>query len=335
LKKQMIYSFNSEDEGYRELVGLLTEKALDFEVIRHDKIVIRVFGVVNDSLRRTLDETAQKPGRLTLRRGTDEPRDPTDKQAMVIAGPCAIESADQLDQIAAFLSSRGIRYLRGGAFKPRTQSESFQGLGRHGLSLLAEVTARYGMKGVTEVMDRSQLDDVARTADILQVGSRNMYNYALLTALGSVDKPVLLKRGIAATIDEWLFAAEYVRRGGNDKVILCERGIRTFEPRTRYTLDLLAIPLAQKLSGLPVIADVSHAAGERALVAPLMRAALAAGADGIMVEVHQCPEKALSDSRQSLSFEEFDAAVRQAREVGLRLPRRLNLKSDISADNDL
>jgi 3-deoxy-7-phosphoheptulonate synthase len=251
-------------------------------------------------------------GKETAKRDDFGERDPV----MMIAGPCSVESEDQLDRTAAFLSQRGVRYLRGGSFKPRTQSASFQGLGRIGLEIMSRVAARYGMMAVTELMDRSQLDDVVAHADIIQVGSRNMFNYSLLTALGAVDKPILLKRGMAATIDEWLHAADYIRRGGNARVILCERGIRTFEPRTRYTLDLLAIPIAQKLSGLPVIADVSHAAGERSLVAPLVMASLAAGADGIMVEVHPEPDTALSDAAQSLSFADFDAMHERARKLG-------------------
>jgi len=181
---------------------------------------------------------------------------------------------------------------------------------------MSKVAARYGMLVITELMDRSQLDDVTACADIIQIGSRNMYNYSLLTALGALDKPVLLKRGMSATIDEWLHAADYIRKGGNEKVILCERGIRTFETRTRYTLDLLAVPIARKLSGLPVIADVSHAAGDRALVPPLTLAALAVGADGIMIEIHPEPEKALSDSRQSLSFDEFESLLGDIRKMG-------------------
>jgi len=190
-------------------------------------------------------------------------------------------------------------------------------LGKIGLKLMADAAARYGMKVVTELMDKSQLDDVAQYADVIQVGSRNMFNYSLLTALGAVDKPILLKRGMAATIDEWVHSADYIRSGGNQRIVLCERGIRTFEPRTRYTLDVLAIPLARELSGLPVIADASHAAGSRNLVPYLVKAALAAGADGIMVEVHPDPDRALSDGAQSLGFDDFKSLFDEMITAGL------------------
>lgn len=318
-QKLMIYSFDKNDERRQEFISLLQGEALDFEMIERDKVVIRVFGRITDDLQIRLDRLTEPRGRLSLKRGEEKREDyskESPQMAMVIAGPCSVESEDQLDRTAAFLSERGVRYLRGGSFKPRTQSTSFQGLGRVGLEIMSRVASRYGMIAVTELMDRSQLDDVAAVADIIQVGSRNMFNYSLLTALGAVDKPVLLKRGMSATIDEWLHAADYIRKGGNERIILCERGIRTFEPRTRYTLDLLAIPIAQKLSGLPVIADVSHAAGDRSLVTPLVLASLAAGADGIMVEVHPEPNQALSDAAQSLSFADFDRMYGRARSLG-------------------
>jgi 3-deoxy-7-phosphoheptulonate synthase len=314
----MIYSFESDDNRYLEFVTVLTKESLDYEIIERDKVVIRIFGHVDDKLREHLDQVSGKAQKLILKK---EPETISEKTAvnrkLLIAGPCSIESKEQLDQVAGFLSGLDIRYLRGGAFKPRTQSSSFQGLGRMGLKIMATVAARHKMKVVTELMDKSQLDDVAKYADIIQVGSRNMFNYSLLTALGAVDKPILLKRGMAATIDEWVHAADYIRRGGNEKVILCERGIRTFEPRTRFTLDILAIPLAKKLSGLPVLADSSHAAGDRELVPTLIKAALAAGADGIMVEVHPDPDHALSDGAQSLSLENFKTVFDNITEMGL------------------
>lgn len=316
----MIYSFRSDNNNYKHFITVLTDHALDYEIIKRDNVVIRIFGRVDQSLKQALDDAAEKAGRLILlKKGEDKEHNlrlELPKTPFLIAGPCAVESEAQLDQIAAHVSTKGVRILRGGAFKPRTQSSSFQGLGRVGLTIMSKIAARYDMQVITELMDRSQLDDVAAAADIIQVGSRNMFNYSLLTALGAVDKPVLLKRGMSATIDEWLYAADYIRKGGNEKIILCERGIRTFETKTRFTLDILAIPIAQKLSGLPVVADVSHAAGDRSLVPPLALAALAVGADGVMIEVHPEPDKALSDSKQSLSFDEFDSLFRQIEEMG-------------------
>lgn len=316
----MIYSFEHSDVRYRDFLTVLDDLDLDYETIERDKIVVRVFGHINNSLKEKLDQVSGRIGKLTLKKSgeSDEAKaDVKTNRKVVIAGPCSIESESQIEEIARFLSGLGIGYLRGGAFKPRTQSSSFQGLGKTGLKLISSVAARYRMKVVTELMDRSQLDDVGQYADIIQVGSRNMFNYSLLTALGAVDKPILLKRGMAATIDEWVHAANYIRRGGNERVILCERGIRTFEPRTRFTLDVQAIPIARELSGLPVIADASHAAGDRAQVPPLIKAALAAGADGIMVEVHPHPDAALSDGRQSMTLDGFRHIFEEITQMGL------------------
>jgi 3-deoxy-7-phosphoheptulonate synthase len=316
----MIYSFEQDDRRFQDFVAVLAERSLDYEVIKRDKIVVRLFGVVDPDLRKRLDEVSGRKGKLVLKKSPESDHAATpasDNRRLVIAGPCSIETETQMEQTAAFLSSLGVRFLRGGAFKPRTRSSSFQGLGRVGLKIIAAAAARHGMKVVTELMDRSQMDEVLECADVIQVGSRNMFNYPLLTALGAVDKPVLLKRGIAATVDEWVDAADYIRKGGNERIILCERGIRTFEPRTRFTLDILAIPLARKLSGLPVIADTSHAAGDAALVPTLVKAALAAGADGVMVEVHPNPAEALSDGVQSLTFDAFRAIHEEVARMGL------------------
>lgn len=318
----MIYSFESTDASYIELLDELKKRSLDYELIKRDKIVIRIFGHVDNELQARLDSITDSR-KLVLKKSHEQESPFLDGKKMFIAGPCSVESEEQLDAIARFLSSKGISYLRGGAFKPRTQSSSFQGLGKVGLRILSETARRYNMKVVTELMDRSQLGDVVEHADIIQVGSRNMFNYTLLTALGSIDKPVLLKRGMAATIDEWVYAADYIRKGGNTDIILCERGIRTFEPRTRFTLDILAIPLAKKMSGLPVIADASHAAGNRELVPPLVKAALAAGADGIMVEVHPEPGEALSDGAQSMSFSEYGELLIELNETGWYQPTNL------------
>jgi 3-deoxy-7-phosphoheptulonate synthase len=223
----------------------------------------------------------------------------------VMAGPCAIEDRDQLMRTADGVAASGATILRGGAFKPRTSPYSFQGLGVEGLELLAEARERTGLPIVTEVMEPSQVDVVAAHADILQVGARNMQNYPLLMAVGRATKPVMLKRGLSATIEEWLMAAEYIVSSGNPEVILCERGIRTFETYTRNTLDIAAVPLLHRLTHLPVIVDPSHATGKRWLVRSMALAAVAAGADGIMVEVHPDPDLALSDGEQSLTLEQF------------------------------
>ncbi len=316
----MIYSFEPGDKRCEQFVAVLSDKSLDYEIIERDKVVIRIFGRVNGELREHLDQISGRAGKLILKKESENKpasANITERQKFIIAGPCSVESEEQIDRVAGFLSGLNLKYLRGGAFKPRTQSSSFQGLGKIGLKILASAASRYKMKVVTELMDKSQLDDVAQYADIIQVGSRNMFNYSLLTALGAVNKPVLLKRSMAATIDEWVHAADYIRRGGNERIILCERGIRTFEPRTRFTLDVLAIPLAKELSGLPVVADSSHAAGNRKLVPPLIKAALASGADGIMVEVHPDPDNALSDGAQSMSLDEFKTIFDEITQMGL------------------
>ncbi|MBI4168664.1 MAG: 3-deoxy-7-phosphoheptulonate synthase [Acidobacteria bacterium] len=235
------------------------------------------------------------------------------REVVVMAGPCAVESEKQLDIIAASVSRYGARILRGGAFKPRTSPYSFQGLGEEGLKYLRKVADRHRLLVVTEVMDTAQIPLVAGYADILQVGARNMQNFNLLKELGRVRKPVLLKRGMSATIQEWLLSAEYVMAGGNHDVMLCERGIRTFENYTRNTMDISAIPIIKKISHLPILADPSHGTGLRDKVIPMARAAVAAGADGIMVEVHHEPESALSDGPQSIYPEQFAELMTQLR----------------------
>ncbi len=224
---------------------------------------------------------------------------------VIIAGPCSVESEEQILSAAQAVKEAGATALRGGAYKPRTSPKSFQGLGEEGLRLLALARQQTGLPVVTEVMDTAEIDVVAQYADVLQIGSRNMQNFALLKQVGRVGKPVMLKRGLSATIAEWLGAAEYITASGNDQVILCERGIRTYETYTRNTLDLSAAVAVRQLSGFPVIVDPSHAAGRRDLITPLSKAALAAGADGLMIEVHPEPEAALSDKEQQLSFPAF------------------------------
>jgi len=237
------------------------------------------------------------------------------KELTLIAGPCSVESRDQILEIAHFLKEVGVKFMRGGAFKPRTSPYAFQGLKHEGLDYLREAAERYSLYVVTEVKDTEMLPTIAERADILQIGARNMHNFSLLEKVGEYQKPVLLKRGFAATVEETLMAAEYIVSRGNYNVILCERGIRTFETSTRNTLDLNAVPVIKKLSHLPIIVDPSHGTGAWDLVTPMALAAVVAGADGLMVEVHQNPELALSDGFQSLKPERFRALVQKLREV--------------------
>jgi 3-deoxy-7-phosphoheptulonate synthase len=233
----------------------------------------------------------------------------------VMAGPCSVESRDQIERSADIVARAGAKIIRGGAFKPRTSPYSFQGLGEEGLKLLREAANRNGLLVVSEVMDLTQIGLVSAYADILQVGARNMQNFNLLRELGNQRKPVLLKRGIAATIEELLLSAEYILAGGNYDVILCERGIRTFENYTRNTMDISAIPVVKKLSHLPIVADPSHGTGRRDKVAPMARAAVAAGADGLIMEVHPDPDHALSDGAQSLLPAQFEELMKQLRMI--------------------
>lgn len=242
---------------------------------------------------------------------------------VVMAGPCAVESREQLMDTALILKRLGANVLRGGAFKPRTSPYAFQGLAEEGLKLLADTREATGMPIVTEVMDTKDLEMVAYYSDILQIGSRNMQNYSLLREVGLMDRPVLLKRGLSATIDEWLMAAEYILAGGNSKVILCERGIRTFETHTRNTLDISAIPAVKELSHLPVIVDPSHATGRWDMVIPLSRAAIAAGADGLLIEVHPNPEEALCDGNQSLTPNNFQRLLTEIDPIAKAVGRML------------
>jgi len=241
----------------------------------------------------------------------------------VMAGPCAVESRDQLLETARAVKEAGARVLRGGAFKPRTSPYSFQGLGEEGLRLLAEARAETGLPVVTEVMDSQMVPLTTTYADILQIGTRNMQNYALLHAVGEAQRPVLLKRGMMSTIEELLMAAEYILSHGNDRVILCERGIRTFERYTRNTLDISAVPLLKQLSHLPVVVDPSHGTGKWELVEPVSRAAVAAGADGLIIEVHPHPEKALSDGAQSLKPVRFASLMQGLQPVAEAVGRTL------------
>jgi 3-deoxy-7-phosphoheptulonate synthase len=242
---------------------------------------------------------------------------------VVAAGPCAVETKTQIDSVAERVASLGAKLLRGGAFKPRSSPYAFQGLGEAGLKMMREAADRNGLLVVSEVMDASQLELMLGYVDVLQVGARNMQNYHLLRALGEVRKPVLLKRGMSAMIEELLLSAEYIMSGGNYNVILCERGIRTFDTNTRNTLDIAAIPVIKKLSHLPIFADPSHGTGRRDKVAPMARAALAAGADGLLIEVHPDPEHALSDGAQSLFPDQFGTLMGELKIIAPAVGRRV------------
>jgi 3-deoxy-7-phosphoheptulonate synthase len=246
------------------------------------------------------------------------------RDLLVIAGPCAVESREQIAGVASALGGMGIRVLRGGAFKLRTSPYAFQGLEEQGLAYLREAADACNMLAVSEITDCGMMDAMVRYCDIIMVGTRSMHNFRLLKELGRIDKPILLKRGFAATYEEWLLAAEYILSCGNPRVILCERGIKTFEKYTRNTLDIAAVPAIKKLSHLPIIVDPSHATGMADLVAPLATAAVAAGADGLMVEVHTEPESALSDGYQSLGLDDFKALITQVTAVAAAVNRRIS-----------
>ena len=252
-------------------------------------------------------------------------------EVIMMAGPCSVESEEQLDAAAATVAAAGATFLRGGAFKPRSSPYSFQGMGEEGLKLLRSAGDRYDLRVITEVMTPEHVDLIGRYADVFQVGARNMQNFDLLRAVGRTEIPVFIKRGLSATVEEWLMSAEYVMASGNPHVILCERGIRTFETATRNTLDLSAVPVVKKRSHLPVFVDPSHGIGIRDKVTPLARAAVAVGADGLMVEVHPDPPRALSDGPQSLFFDQFDDLMEQIRRVADAIGR--SVRAPLAATN--
>ena len=245
------------------------------------------------------------------------------KNLAVIAGPCAIESRDQAFAVAERVARAGAQFFRGGAYKPRTSPYTFQGLGEAGLRIMAEIRDRFGMKIITEAIDNESLALVAEYADVIQIGARNMQNFSLLKRAGRAKKPVMVKRGMSATLEEFLMAAEYVMSEGNYQVILCERGVRTFADHTRNTLDLSIVPAVQRLSHLPIVVDPSHGTGKRNKVTPMSRAAVAVGADGLIVEVHNQPDKALSDGAQSLYPEQFEELMVQVRQIAAVVGREL------------
>lgn len=228
------------------------------------------------------------------------------KKPIIIAGPCSVENYETMDKTAQFLKRIGVNYIRGGVFKPRTSPKSFQGLGVLGLEILKQIKKDYGLLVVSEILDIRDLEKCLDVIDIIQIGSRNMYNYPLLKEVGKTSKTVILKRGMSATYDEWINASEYIKMGGNEDIILCERGIRTFEPSTRNTLDLSCIPLIKQKTNLRIIVDPSHGTGIRDIVEPMSMAAIAAGADGLIIETHPEPDRAISDGFQSVDFETFE-----------------------------
>lgn len=253
----------------------------------------------------------------------------------IMAGPCSIESEKQIFTIAEFLSKAGVKFIRGGAYKPRTSPYSFQGMERKGLEWLRSAADTYGLRVVSEVIDSSLIDEIYPYADVLQVGSRNMQNYFFLKQLGKTDKPILLKRGMYSRIDEWLMAAEYILTEGNEQVILCERGIRTFDTTMRNTMDINAIPLLKQLSHLPIIADPSHGTGMRSLVSPIAMASIAAGADGLLIEIHPDADNALSDAMQSLYLPQFTDLISKAEKIAAAVGRSLDTKTDLHQEENL
>ncbi len=245
------------------------------------------------------------------------------KNIVIMGGPCAVESEEQIDTITPLVKAAGAKVLRAGAYKPRTSPYSFQGLGPEGLNILKRASEKYQIPVVSELMSIEDLPAFIENVDIIQIGARNMQNFSLLKELGKTNKPILLKRGLANTIEEWLMSAEYIMAGGNPNIILCERGIRTFETSTRNTLDISSIPVIKKLSHLPIVIDPSHASGRWEYIESLSKAAIAAGADGLIIEVHPEPEKALSDGQQSLKPERFEELVKNCRKIALAIDRTL------------
>ena len=336
-----------KDSSEQELAGVmqkLTQSGLTGHTSKGvERTVIGVVGQTYPEMRDTLellpgvDEVIpiSKPYKLSSREF--QPENTTIKvgdvvlggdKLAIIAGPCAVESERQILDTAKAVRAAGACILRGGAFKPSTSPYQFRGLGKQGLEMLAMARAETGLPFITEVLTPQDVELVAGYADILQVGARNMQNFNLLDEVGKINKPVMLKRGMSATIQEWLLSAEYILSQGNRQLILCERGIRTFETYTRNTLDISAIPIIKKLSHLPVIGDPSHGTGKWYLVAPLALAAVAAGADGIMIEVHPNPDQALKDGAQSLTFENFEQLMQQVAPVAAAVGRRMPIETE-------
>ncbi|MEW6054010.1 MAG: 3-deoxy-7-phosphoheptulonate synthase [Nitrospirota bacterium] len=305
----------------RTIIGVIGDTS---KITEEEENAIRVMAGVEDVMR------ILKPYKLASR--DFRPKDTVinvrghsigGKKIQVIAGPCAVENKTILMSIAEKVSDAGASFIRGGAFKPRTSPYSFQGLGEEGLKYLADVRKKWGLPVVTELMDPRDMEVIAKYADIIQIGARNMQNFRLLLEAGTSKKPVLLKRGLSATIKEWLMAAEYIMSKGNHQVILCERGIRTFETATRNTLDLSAVPVLKKLTHLPIVVDPSHGVGRWDLVPPMAKAAVAAGADGLIIEVHTNPEEALSDGEQSLKPGDFKRLMKDLKAIANAVGREI------------
>ncbi|MCL5421724.1 MAG: 3-deoxy-7-phosphoheptulonate synthase [Nitrospirae bacterium] len=332
---------DATEEALRHILKKLESKGLNAHVSKGTERTI--IGVIGDTSKVTEEEEDAlramtgvenvmriiKPYKLASREFkettliTVKDRTIGGKKIPVIAGPCAVENRTIIMIIAEKVKEAGASFVRGGAFKPRTSPYSFQGLGEEGLKYLAEAGMKTGLPVVTELMDPRDLEVMVKYADIIQIGARNMQNFRLLLEVGSVQKPVLLKRGLSATIKEWLMSAEYIMSRGNHQVILCERGIRTFETATRNTLDLSAVPLLKQLTHLPVVVDPSHGVGKWDLVAPMAKAAVAAGADGLLIEVHTNPEEAMSDGEQSLKTDAFKKLMEELRPIAAAVGREL------------
>ncbi|RKX96401.1 MAG: 3-deoxy-7-phosphoheptulonate synthase [Spirochaetes bacterium] len=314
--KELGFDIHRSDGVNHTILGAVGDKrGID---IRQLEVMEGVHEVVRISTPYKLASRLFKPEDTIIRVGDVEIGG---KEVIIAAGPCAVESREQLMTIAEAVKKSGAKLLRGGAFKPRTSPYSFQGLGEKALQYLREAADKFGLYVITEVIESGQVELVGQYTDIFQVGARNMQNFTLLRELGKVHKPVMLKRGMSATIEEWLMASEYILSGGNREVILCERGIRTFENYTRNTLDISAVPVVKKLSHLPVFTDPSHGTGIRNKVIPMARASIAAGADGIIVEVHHDPEHALSDGAQSLYPDQFDEMTRELKIIAKAVDR--------------
>ncbi|MXX81019.1 MAG: 3-deoxy-7-phosphoheptulonate synthase [Chloroflexi bacterium] len=347
----IVMRMGATDEEVRGVLARLKEFNLEGHLSPgEERVVIGAVGVIGDPDIRTqmsrmsgVQEVIaiSRPYKLTGREF--QPEDTVidvggvkigDGSMVVMAGPCSIENEEHMVTTARAVAASGAQILRGGAFKPRTSPYAFRGLGEEGLQHLATARDETGLPVITEVMEARDVELVARYADILQVGTRNMQNFMLLDEVGLARKPVMLKRGLSATIDEWLLAAEYIMAKGNRDVILCERGIRTFETTTRNTLDLSAIPVVKRLSHLPIVSDPAHGTGHWYLVEPMARASMAVGADGLMVEVHPNPDHALSDGPQSLTFENFDTLMRSLERVGEAVGHPLAPQSQLAAVAD-
>lgn len=320
---------HASEEAVRKVTGMIESKGLTAHLSKGDQVTI--IGVVGDKTRLTgsnieisdgVDKVVNVTESYKLANKKFHPEPSVIKvqnteigpnTLTVMAGPCAIESSSQLMETAFAVKKAGATFLRGGAYKPRTSPYSFQGLETEGLKYMKEAREATGLSVICEVTSSHAIESAVQYVDMLQIGARNMQNFELLKEAGKTSLPILLKRGLSATIDEWLNAAEYIMSEGNENVVLCERGIRTYETSTRNTLDLSAVPVLRQRTHLPIIVDPSHATGVRAYVEPLSKAAIAAGADGLMIEAHPCPEKALSDGPQSLTFEEFDDLMKRLR----------------------